>query len=241
MTQIWSHRGATEYAPENTLQSFEKAVHLGVSGIELDVQRSRDGVLVVIHDETVDRTSDGTGKVAELTFDELLRFDFSRGIPSFQRTQIPSLDEVLDFLAPTDVTINIELKNGIEPYPGLPLETASIVEQHGLAERVTYSSFNHYGLAELRRSVPSRQLGLLYVEWLWEPWRYAREFGAGAVHPGLPALTDPDLVRRCHAAGVAVNVWTVNQDSDIARLAKLEVDAIITDRPELALRVLADT
>lgn len=239
MTDVWAHRGATEHAPENTIAAFHAAIELGVAGIELDVQRTRDGVLVVIHDEQVERTSNGHGKVANLTFDELRAFDFSHGHRSHRGIRIPTLQEVLDLVAPTDVLLNVELKNGIELYPGMNLEVAELAERCGLADRLLYSSFNHYSLAELRGRVAPSQLGLLYSDGLYEPWHYAKRFGAGAIHPNvLIPLNDAGLVHHCHDAGIAVNVWTVNEEPDIALLAGLGVDAIITDAPERARQII---
>ncbi|HMR50438.1 MAG TPA: glycerophosphodiester phosphodiesterase [Arachnia sp.] len=239
MTQVWAHRGATEYAPENTIAAFAQAIELGASGIELDVQRTRDGVLVVIHDEQVQRTSNGRGKVVDLTFDEVRALDFSHGRDGHRGTRIPSLQEVLDLVAPTQLVLNVELKNGVEFYPGMAFEVVDLAERSGMADRLLYSSFNHYSLAELRGRVAPSQLGLLYSDGLYEPWHYARRFGAGALHPNvIIPLHDPDLVGRCHDAGIAVNVWTVNEEPHIAFLAELGVDAIITDVPDRARRVL---
>lgn len=241
MTEIWSHRGVTEYAPENTLPAFEKAVELGVAGIELDVQRTRDGELVVIHDETVDRTSNGSGAVVDLVLDEIRALDVGDGRSGYGGLTVPTLREVMELLAPTGVRLNVELKDSIEPYPGMGLEVRSLATQCGMADRILYSSFNHYSLATLRGRVGREQLGLLYAEVLHEPWRYAIDFGAGAVHPGMAAAAyTPDLVAICHSLSIAVNVWTANDEAHIARLAALGVDVIMTDFPERAQRIVGD-
>lgn len=117
MVAIWAHRGASAHAPENTLPAFELAVEQGADGVELDVHLTADGHLVVTHDETIDRCSDGTGAIASLTLEQLRAFDFSAGWEGFAGTRIPTLREVYELLHPTDLTINVELKNTFAPYP----------------------------------------------------------------------------------------------------------------------------
>lgn len=238
MTEIWAHRGATEFAPENTLPAFAKAIQLGAKGTELDVQRTRDGELVVIHDETVNRTSNGRGAVVNLTLDELRTLDFSNGYAEHAGVQIPTLREVLTLFAPTSMRVNIELKDSVEFYPGMGLEVADLVDELGMAEQVLYSSFNHTSLAGLRGRVPAAQLGLLYEGVLYEPWAYATSFGAGAIHPSGYSLRYPDLVHDCHEAGIVVNTWTVNDPQHIVAMAEMGIDAIITDFPDRGLKAL---
>ena len=104
---IWGHRGASGHAPENTLPAFKMAADMGADGVELDIQMTSDGVIVVCHDETIDRTSSGAGWLKDFTFDELRRLDFSNGNSAYEGTKIPSMEEVLDLLDPTGLTINI--------------------------------------------------------------------------------------------------------------------------------------
>lgn len=116
-TKVWAHRGASGYAPENTLEAFKKAEKMKADGVELDVQLTKDGELVVIHDETVDRVSGEKGFVKDYTLKELKRLNVSKHMPSYdKKTRIPTLDEVFDLLKNTEMTINIELKNGIVQY-----------------------------------------------------------------------------------------------------------------------------
>lgn len=232
MTKIWAHRGASAYAPENTLPAFELAIAQGADGVELDVQRTADGHLVVVHDETVDRTSNGTGKVVDLTLAELRRLDFGGG------GRIPLLDEVLRLCAPTAMVVNVELKTSIELYPGIEQEAKEVVEAAGMGERVVYSSFNHYTLAGLRGQVVPEQLGLLLADGIHEPWDYARRFGAGALHPGLHLLQLPGYVDRAHDVGLLVHVWTVNDPKHLALVAAAGVDAVITNYPDAAAAAL---
>lgn len=238
MTAIWAHRGASAYAPENTIPAFKQAIQMGADGIEFDVQRTVDGHLVVIHDETINRTSNGFGKVADLTLEQLRLCNFINGFVGYSKVQIPTLREVLELLQPTGVAINIELKNTIELYPGMENDALHLVQEAGLLDRVVFSSFNHFSLANLRHVVPPKHLALLYSDGLYDPWKYAAFFGAGYLHPNYYALQQPNYMWLCHEAGVGVNAWTVDRDDDICRLAALGVDALITNFPDRARRAL---
>lgn len=237
MTSIWAHRGASATAPENTLPAFELALQQGADGFELDVQRSVDGVLVVCHDETIDRTSNGSGLIAELSHDELLQFDFANQLPGYAGVGIATLAEVLELVRGTDAVVNIELKNSVLRYAGMEAEVDALVAELGLVDQVWYSSFNHQSLvtlAELGSPVPR---GALYVEQLVRPWDYVAGFGATALHP-MAATVDAELVAGAHDAGIRVHPWTVDDPAQIVALAELGVDAVITNRPDLARQVL---
>ena len=154
MTAIWAHRGASAYAPENTIPAIQQAIEMGADGVELDVQRTIDGQLVVIHDETINRTSNGFGRVADLTLEQLRLCNYSNGFVGHRKVQIPTLREVLELLEPTRLRINLELKNSIELYPGMENDALAIVQDAGILHRVLFSSFNHFSLANLRGTVP---------------------------------------------------------------------------------------
>ncbi len=238
MTSLWAHRGASAYAPENTIPAFKQAVDMGADGVELDVQRTADGHLVCIHDETINRTSNGFGKVVDLTLEQLRLCNFSNGFVGHRNVQIPTLREVLELLAPTGVTINVELKNTVELYPGIENDALKLVQEADLLDRVIFSSFNHFSLANLRGAVPPRNLALLYSDGLYDPWKYAQFFGAAWLHPHYYMLQMPNYMWLAHEAGIGVNTWTVDRDEDIQRLAQLGVDAIITNFPDRARRQL---
>ena len=237
MTAVWAHRGAGKGAPENTLEAFDLARTLGADGVELDVQRTSDGRLVVIHDETIDRTSTGRGLVGTQTLAELRAFSFDDGREGFGHVVLPELADVFDLLRDTGMTINVELKDGEVPYPGMGAQVDALVESFGLVDRVVYSSFNHYTLRELRDAGTRVRLGLLLAEALIEPWQYAAGFGAAAIHPSWPTVLMPGYVESSHDAGVPVHAWTVDGEHALHALVRLGVDAVITNDPELALRV----
>lgn len=238
MTSVWAHRGASAYAPENTLAAFRMALEQGAHGIELDVQLSRDGELVVIHDERVDRTTNGTGWVADHTLAELKRLDAGRRKRGFARERIPLLAEVFDLVADSDCTINVELKNSEVAYPGLEDAVLALISEWGVADRVWLSSFNHESLRDLRAGGVGMPLGLLTQDVMVEPWKYASALGMQAFHPAGYAVRDRSVVDESHAAGLAVHVWTVDDPSDLRRLSDWGVDAVFTNKPDVALSVL---
>ena len=232
--EIWAHRGASDVAPENTLPAFELAVRRGADGIELDVQRTADGHLVVCHDETVERTSDGQGAIVDLTLAQLRSLDFSAGMDGFPGTRIPLLAEVLELMRPTNLLVNVELKDSEEAYPGMADEALRLAADLGMSERVLWSSFNHQTLRAIRDADPDARTGVLVVEPLVDIWHYAERLGAQAVHPYFRSLRFmPDAVDRCHAGGVQVNVWTVNTPEQLADMTALGVDAVISNVPDL--------
>ncbi|HET7724134.1 MAG TPA: glycerophosphodiester phosphodiesterase family protein [Propionibacteriaceae bacterium] len=239
MTTVWAHRGASAKAPENTLAAFRLAHELGADGVELDVQLTADGRVVVIHDETLDRTTTGRGPLASRTLDELRTLDASYGREEFRGECIPLLEEVLELLGPTGMTVNIELKNSVEPYPGLEEAVVALVAEAGLADKVIYSTFNHISATAMARSFQPSRVGLLFSDILAEPWSYAERRDVSALHPHWRYVElVPETVERCHAAGLAVNVWTVDSPVTARRLADLGVDAVISNRPDEVRRVL---
>lgn len=233
MTEVWAHRGASAYAPENTMPAFELALEQGADGFEFDVQLTRDDEVVVIHDETLERTTDGHGWVADHSLDDLRRLDASTGREGFVGTRIPTLVEVFDLVRDTGTVLNIELKNSRMAYKGLEERIVALVEAHDLAHRVVLSSFNHYSLRHLVGLGTEIALGALYSEPLWKPWQYASRLGATALHPSV-AATRAKVVQKSHEHGLAVHVWTVNEPDDLKRMVGLEVDAVITNFPDVA-------
>lgn len=238
MTQVWAHRGASGYAPENTVPAMELALEQGAHGIEIDVQLTRDDHVVVIHDETLERTTDGHGWVADHSMEDLACLDASAGHEKFAGTRIPELAQVLELIRGTDAVLNIELKNSRMPYKGLEELVVRLVAEHQVADQVVLSSFNHYSLRHLQRLRSELPLAALYSEPLWKPWQYALKLGADAIHPSL-AATRRKVVTHCQERGLKVNVWTVNEPEDLRRMGALGVDAVITNYPNLAVGLLA--
>lgn len=239
-TTVWGHRGASAYAPENTLPAFDLARRMGAAGVELDVQLTADGRLVCIHDETLERTTTGTGPVGARTLDELRTLEASNGMAGFDGVRIPTLDEVFELLAGTGLVVNVELKNSRVPYEGLEQAVLALVAEAGMTDRVVLSTFNHISLRTLHDLGAQPPTAMLFGEPLFRPWRYAHKLHVTGINPPHEYLRYvPSTVRKAHAAGLTVNPWTVNRPDDMRRMIDLGVDAIITNHPDTCLELLA--
>ena len=237
---VWAHRGASGYAPENTLPSFEKAIEQQADGIELDVQMTKDGELVVIHDETIDRVCEQSGYVRDYTWQELRQFNCNQTFPEYGTQRIPLLREVLELIQPTELTVNIELKTGVIFYEGIEQQTIRLVRECDMSERVIYSSFNHYSALKVRQIDPQARVGLLHEDGIYEAPAYAAGLGVQALHPAVWNLQYPGYMEQARAHGLDVNVWTVNDRAQIEQMCDYGVHAIITNYPDIA-RHVADT
>lgn len=241
MTQTlnFAHRGANTFAPENTMAAFKKAAQLGVDGLEFDVQLSKDGVPVIIHDEKLDRTTSGQGLVKDFTLANLQALDAGSWFaPEFSGAEIPTLDQVLDEFRDSDLQFNIELKSGIILYPGLEEAVLKSVSERKLEERVLISSFNHYSLVACHELNPAMRTGILYVAGLYEPWNYAKALGCYSVHPLFYHLQHPEIVMGFKEHNLPVYAWTVNEIEYMKLMVAGGIEAIITDRPQDLNKVL---
>ncbi len=238
--KIYAHRGASGYAPENTLEAFDLAARMGAHGVELDVHLTRDGELVVAHDETISRVSDGEGRIVDLTLQELKAFHFNKTHPEYTDARIPTLQEVFQLLKPTGLCINVELKNSRIDYPGLEKKVIDLAVREGMLERVLFSSFNHHSLIRVKQMDSSLPCGLLYEASMIRPWAYAVLLGMDALHPHFSEVLIPGgECAAAHRAGLQVNPWTVNEESDILATLREGADIVITNYPDLGLRCLA--
>ena len=236
MTLIFGHRGYAAVYPENTMISFKEAQKAGADGIELDVQLSRDKELVVIHDPTVDRTTDGSGSVRELTLDQLKQLNAAHQSKTVDFAPIPTLRDVMEWLAGTDLLLNIELKNAVYPYEGMEEKVIDLIREYDMEERVILSSFNHYSLVYCHRLAPDIETAPLYSEGLYMPWVYAESIRAKSIHPKFRAAPN-EIIEQCQQAGIAVRPYTVNRKGEMKRLFRVGCSAFITDDPNLAASV----
>ena len=231
---ILAHRGANRLAPENTLPAFEAAAALGADGVEIDVQYSSDGKLVVFHNLTLEATTDGQGRVSAHTLAELRSLDAGKHFgPSFAGVRIPTLDEVLDLLA-SRLIINIELKVPDVSSSTLGVDVAASVRAHGMAGQVIISSFNPFALRRARRAGPEIECALLIAPDLpaWMRWGVTRRYSrAVALHPEA-SMVDATYAARARELGLPLCPWTVNDEAEMRRLITLGVGAIITDVPD---------
>lgn len=234
---VWAHRGASGYAPENTLEAFQLAADMGADGVELDVQLTRDNQIVVCHDETIDRTSNRKGWIKDLTLEELKKMNFDNGNKAYEGAQIPTMQEVFDLLRDTKLVINIELKTGIIFYKGLEEAIVQMTKANHYEDRVIYSSFNHYSVMKIKELDPEAKTGFLYADGTIDMPGYARDHGVSALHPALYNIQYPDFMKECREKGLDVNVWTVNDGKYLQMCQDAGVHAVITNYPKKALEL----
>lgn len=234
MAKIYAHRGASGDAPENTMEAFELAAHQGADGIELDVHLSRDGEIVVIHDETIDRVTGAWGTVGSMSLAELKRYAYNRTHPQFAHAAIPTLREVFEWARPLGMAVNVELKTSPIAYEKLEEKCIELAAKMGMEKLVCYSSFNHRSLLTVKTLDASLPCGLLYEAVMVRPWEYAAALGMDAIHPQFWQLMEPGVVEDTHAAGLAVNPWTVNREVELSRVFDTGVDMVITNFPARA-------
>ncbi|MEH7178667.1 glycerophosphodiester phosphodiesterase [Neobacillus vireti] len=234
MTQIFAHRGYSAAFAENTMSAFVAAEKSGADGLELDVQLTKDGEVVVIHDEKVDRTTSGKGYVKNLTFNEVRKLNANK--KGSKKEPIPSLIEVLEWMQTNQLICNIELKNGIFPYEGMEEKVIHLIRKYNLSDRIIISSFNHYSIVLSYRMAPEIETAPLFNEQIYMPWVYAQSIRAKGIHPKLASITDK-IIKDAIENGVAVRPYTVNKDTDMHRLFKINCTSIITDDPVKAIKI----
>lgn len=238
-----AHRGASGYAPENTIAAYDLAVKMKSDYFEVDVQRSKDGELVILHDTTVDRTTNGTGKVGDLTLAELKSLDAGSWFsPRFQGEEIPTLEEILDRYKGKRSGILIELKNP-ELYPGIEKQLADLLKKkrmHKRTGKVIVQSFNHESIQTYHQIQPSVPLGVLISYTQYKNGISDEQIDAFASYAQYfnpnKSLVDSDLVKRVHQRGLKIFPYTIQDKEAADQLIKAGVDGIITDYPELGYR-----
>jgi len=232
---FFAHRGASAFAPENTLAAFQLAVKQGAPAIEFDVKLTADRQVIIIHDQTLNRTTNGSGPVAKQPLAALRELDAGAWYSAdFRGEKIPTLAEVFEAVG-NKLLINIELTNYATPFDGLTHEVAALVKKHHLEEHVIFSSFfpgNLYTAGQLLPAVPRGQL-ILEANSGWWQRIAANLMKPEAEHPYLTDITI-ESVNRAHAQGRRIHAWTVNDPAEMRRLRSLGVDGIFTDNPLLA-------
>lgn len=229
---VIAHRGASGELPENTLPAYARAIELGADMIEIDLHRTRDGGVVVVHDAELERIG-GRGEVADATLDEVRALDAGGG------AAVPTLDEVLDAFG-SRVPFNLEIKCAARgPYPELERLVLEAVERRGLLAATLFSCFDDGVLAQLRARAPGARIALLLsARSRQRPLERARALGAEALNPWF-GLADRELVERAHRTGLAVYPFTVDEPSEMRRLIGLGVDGLFTNHPGRMRRLLA--
>lgn len=237
-----SHRGFSGYYPENTMVAFRKAIEAGCDGIETDLHMTKDGVIVICHDETIDRTTNGTGFICDYTYNELCEFDagikFSR---EFEGEKIPNIDEFLDYVMDKNLLINLELKNDMIPYSELEKKVIDKVYEFGVEKNVILSSFNHYSMIRVKEYDKNIKTGLLYTAILYKAHEYIKTVGADALHPFFSSVMNKKIVTDIKKNGIIINAYTVNEKEYMERLIELGIDGIITNYPNKLKKILENS
>jgi glycerophosphoryl diester phosphodiesterase len=236
--KVFAHRGISGHFPENTMAAFQAALEAGADGIELDVQMAKDGMLVIIHDEKVDRTTGGTGYIKDMTFEEILQLDAGSWFAEVNAGEtIPDLEKFLKWAAMegNELLINIELKNDLIVYPGMEKKVIDLILKYGLEQRVIISSFNAESLRRVRDYHSTIQTGYLIEGIPENTLDMAKNIGADSIHCEEKfALSE--LGRKAMEAGFPLRVYTVNDENRSEFLTNAGVEVIMTDFPERFLK-----
>ena len=236
---IFGHRGASKYAPENTIAALELALQQGAQAFELDTMLSADGVPVVIHDQTVDRTTNGSGRVDQLNLKILRTLDAgSTFSPKFKNERIPLLEEVFTIFK-NRALINVELKNYHNHFDVLPKVVVEIAKKIDVFDQLLFSSFIPSYLNRIRRLIPEAHVALLSSMSLIGNLSRSKVFSwisPDYIHPHFKGISK-SFIEKQHRMNRKVNAWTVNQSTDMIELIRYGVDGIITNDPKLAQEI----
>ena len=240
MTLNIAHRGFSGMYPENTLLAFEKALELGVDAIELDVQLSSDGELVIFHDEVLVRITGEKGLLKSRTLRDLRTLDASgefKGVYGVNR--IPTLDEYFELITGKDILTLVELKNSMVCYPGLEEKVAEGVHRFNQQQNVILYSANHPSVMHFGRIAPDVRLLFPFDNWIFDYGAYCRRHGVSLCMPYFRALT-PEVMAEFNENGVSVYPWTVDETPDMQQMVDLGVAGMLTNRPDRLQALLGD-
>lgn len=241
MILVQAHRGASAYAPENTLPAFSLAVKMNADGVENDIHLTKDNRFVVCHDDEIARTSTGKGLISQSDYNTLVQYDFGvKYNPSFEGTKIPLLEQFLDVVKDMKV-INIELKGPFTPSNKSEAFKMlyDIIKSYGCIGKSIISSFEHILLKELKEECPNLRTALLYGHVMTpsETVSFVQNHNADFIHPALSCLKK-ETVDECRKKGIGCNIWTVNAPEHIKVAIEMEPTGIITDVPDRVLKAL---
>lgn len=236
----FAHRGASGDYPENTLLAFKEGIEAGANGLELDVHKTKDGKLAVIHDEDVERTFKARGLIKDLTLDELRTLTCRKSLfKESKECGIPTLEEVLELVKKHPITLNIELKTDVIPYHGIEEDVIRLIKTYQLQDQVLISSFNPQSIKRCKEIAPQIKTGFLYYKPINQVIAYAKSLNADAIHPDLSLVTEA-LIKEAHENQLEVNIYTVNSPIYMRKLIAAEADGIFTDYPALLNEVMKE-
>lgn len=235
LMNIFAHRGVSKHYPENTLAAFQAAAKLPIAGVELDVHMTQDGEVVVIHDEKINRTSNGKGFVKDMTLAQLRTFDFGSWFnKKFKGEKIPILREVLEVFENTNHFINIELKSDVFVYAGLEEAVLREVKEKNMQSRVIISSFDHTAIVRMKKIAPAIACAVLFSNITMHPETYRKALGIEALHVSRHVARRRPI-REAIEQGAIVRAYTVNRVEEARQLAEIGINSIFTDDPMLFL------
>jgi len=240
--KVFAHRGLSSIAPENTMAAFERAIVINVDGIETDVQLSRDGKIVICHDEKVDRTTNGRGYIKDYTWEELQAFDAGSWFsPEFANARIPGLEDLLKLVRKTDLCLNIELKTDKVFYPQIEEKVLELLEKYDFVDRVRISSFNFESLLKVKAILPQIETAAIMKDpnKVMNFWDQISDLTVKAIHPSYQYVTT-ELIDEARKRGLEVNAWTPNQPEEIGHLLKIGTHGVITDFPDRAQHIVEE-
>ncbi|MCF3941703.1 glycerophosphodiester phosphodiesterase [Oceanobacillus sp. APA_J-5(13-2)] len=233
-TMIFAHRGASKYAPENTLPAFRLAYQMEADGIETDIQLTKDGIPILIHDEDLRRTTNGRGHIKDYHLEELKTLDAGAYFAAtFIGTRILTLEEFLEWASDKPLHLNLELKNNKIDYEDIEIKVLDAIRKYQVKQRTTISSFNPESVKRMRQLDHTLDVAFLRSGKHPNLADYAKELGASSLHVKHTLLT-PSLVKACEAAHLPIRVYTVNRTISIKKCLKLHCSGIITDVPDKA-------
>lgn len=236
-----AHRGFSGKYPENTLLAFQKAFEVGVDGMEIDIQLTKDQELIVIHDTTVNRTTEGKGYVKDKTLNELQQLNAAHNFPEIRdRQKIPTLKEYFNWVKDKNLLTNIELKTNVFEYPGIEEKVVELIQEYQLQHAIIFSSFNHYTIQKLKALDPTIKCGLLSSNWIVDFGEYAKQVNVECVHPAHYMLQNPIVLKNLQENQLEINTWTVNKEEQMRDLIQVGVTSIITNYPDKLNRVLKE-
>lgn len=237
MIKNFAHRGFCSKYPENTLLAFQKALEEGVDGIENDIQLTKDGEIVIIHDETVDRTTNGTGWVKDYTLKELKQLDASGEFSGQAEVQrIPTLREYFELVKDEPVITNIEMKTGVFEYREMEQKLVDMLCEFQLEDRVIISSFNHFTIMRMKKIAPNLKYGFLAYDWHLDAGEYTKRYGIPCYHPDYHNLTE-EVVKELKSYDIEINPYTVDDPEDIRDMINKGCNSVITNCPDVVNQI----
>ncbi|MBD7913624.1 glycerophosphodiester phosphodiesterase [Clostridium sp. Sa3CUN1] len=233
----FAHRGASNDYPENTILSLKEGIKSGANGLEIDVHKSKDNKLVVIHDEDVERTFIGRGLVKDFTLKELKELKSRKKLfRDNKECHIPTLEEVLDLIKDKDILLNIELKTDVIRYEGIEEDVVNLIKKYKIQDKIILSSFNHESIKKVKL-ISNIKTGMLYEKPIENVAEYAKALGVEYIHPDL-RLVNEELIKEAHKNNLKVNIFTVNNPIYMRMCIANKVDGVFTDYPELLNEIL---